>query len=138
MGGNTRAAAKEVERGVGKVRGVRPVVKSAASAGTRDLVKADGYCIGTPDYFSYMAGMLKDFFDRVFYPSRGKTAGRPCGLFVSHGGGGLASRSLERIAKSFKLKRVGRTVLVKGRPGRAGRRALRALGSRVAREVLRR
>jgi len=138
MSGNTRKAAKEVARGVRKVKGARPVMKTAASAGARDLVKADGYCIGTPDYFSYMAGMLKDFFDRSFYPSRGKTAGRPCGLFVSHGGGGLASRSLERIAGSFKLKRIGRTVLVKGRPGPAARRALRALGTRVAREVVRR
>jgi len=29
-------------------------------------------CFGTPDYFSYMAGMLKDFFDRTFYPTQGR------------------------------------------------------------------
>ena len=136
MGGNTKAAAAEVARGVAKVKGARPVLKRAAMAGARDLVRADAYCFGTPDYFSYMAGMLKDFFDRAFYPSKGRTAGRPVGLFVTHGGGGVASRSLERIAKSFKLRMVGRTVLVKDRPGRAARKALRALGARVAREAL--
>ena len=132
MSGNTAASAREVARGVKKVKGIRAVVKRAASARTRDLVSADGYCFGTPDYFSQMAGMLKDFFDRALYPSKGRAAGKPCGLFVSHGGGGRASRNLEGISGAFKVKRVGKTVLVRGKPGRAAKRSLRALGVRVA------
>lgn len=136
MSGNTAAAAREVARGVRKVRGVRPVVKRAAAATARDLVSADGYCFGTPDYFSQMAGMLKDFFDRTLYPSKGRAAGKPCGLFVSHGGGGRASRNLEAITGSFKVKRVGKTLLVRGKPGRGAGKSLRALGVKVARAVL--
>ncbi len=52
---------------------------SCADSGSRAAV-------GSPDYFSYMAGAVKDFFDRTFYPSQGKVAGKPCVLFVSGGG----------------------------------------------------
>ncbi len=136
MGGNTKVAAKAVAAGIKSVRGARAVVKTAASAGARDLVTSAGYCFGTPDYFSLLAGMLKDFFDRSLYPSKGKAAGKPCGLFVTHGGGGKASTSLERIARSFKVKQVGKTVLVKGKPNGAARKALKALGAKVARAAV--
>jgi len=136
MSGNTAAAAREVARGVKKVKGVRSVVKRAVAAKARDLVTADGYCFGTPDYFSQMAGMLKDFFDRTLYSSKGGAAGKPCGLFVSHGGGGAASRNLEGITRAFKVKRVGKTVLVKGKPGRAAKKFLRALGVKVGKALL--
>jgi multimeric flavodoxin WrbA len=137
MSGNTAAAAREVARGAKKVKGVRAVVKRAASAKARDLASADGYCFGTPDYFSQMAGMLKDFFDRTLYPSKGRAAGKPCGLFVTHGGGGRASRNLEAISGSFKVKRIGKTVLVREKPGRGAKKSLRALGLKVAKAVLR-
>jgi multimeric flavodoxin WrbA len=136
QGGNTRAAAKAVAAGVRSVRGARPVLKRAASAGSKDLVRCDAYCFGTPDYFSYMAGQLKALFDRIFYPTVEKINGRPCGLFVTHGGGGKASRSLEDMRRSFKLKQVGKTVLVKGHPNAAARRALKKLGAAVAKAAL--
>ena len=111
------------------------MLKRAASAGARDLINCDAYCFGTPDYFSYMAGMLKDFFDRAFYKAGG-IKGRPCGLFVTHGGGGKASRSVEDMRRTFKLRAVGRTVLVEGKPDAAARAALRRLGAAVARAAL--
>ena len=35
------------------------VIKAASEAGADDLVGCQAICVGTPDYFSYMAGMLK-------------------------------------------------------------------------------
>jgi len=43
------------------------VVEKADESGVEDLLSCDAVCFGTPGYFSYMAGMLKDFFDRTFY-----------------------------------------------------------------------
>ena len=44
-----------------------------------------------------MAGGLKDFFDRTFYPTQGSITDKPCGIFVTHGGGGKALESVQSI-----------------------------------------
>lgn len=85
-------------------------LKKAQDAGWDDLKMADGIAIGTPDYFDYMAGTVKDFFDRTFYPSQSKiegslTANLPCVFFASGGiGGEPAIESLKKISTAFKFK----------------------------------
>jgi multimeric flavodoxin WrbA len=136
LGGNTEAAAKLVAAGVESVPGVSALLKRAGEADADDLRASAGYCVGTPDYFSYMAGMLKDFFDRTYYPTQGELDSRPCGIFVTHGGGGKARASVEQICRSFRLKSVADTVLVRGKPSGGSEEELRALGAAVARAVL--
>jgi flavorubredoxin len=135
QGGNTEIAAQAVAEGVRSVEGVEPIVKKAAEANADDLIQCDAICLGTPDYFSYMAGMLKDFFDRTFYPTQGQVDNKPCGIFVTHGGGGKASESVERICRSFRFKQVADTVLVRGRPDEAAKGRLRELGAAVAKAI---
>ena len=84
--------------------------------------------MGTPDYFSYMAGGVKDFFDRTYYPAQGKVANKPCGIFVTHGGGGKAVESLQAICKDYKFKFVCEAVLVQGRPDEVASVKLREMG----------
>ena len=126
------AAARIVADGVAAVDGVEAVVKTASEATAEDLTGCDAVCIGTPDCFSYMAGMLKDFFDRVFYATRGQVDGKPCGTFVTHGGGGRAVESVDKICKSFKLEQVSEAVLVQNSPDQAASEALRELGVKLA------
>ncbi len=106
IGGNTRKVAEAVAEGAGSVEGVEVSLKMAADVTAEDFENADGFALGTPDYFSYMAGMLKDMFDRVFYEVKAGTEGKPCVCFVTHGGGGKAVGSLSRICNSFKLDRI--------------------------------
>ncbi|NQU42231.1 FprA family A-type flavoprotein [bacterium] len=134
--GNTEAAAQAVASGVRSVEDVEPVVKRACDADADDLRTCDAVCLGTPDYFSYMAGMLKDFFDRTFYPTQGQVDDKPCGIFVTHGGGGKASESMEKICQSFRFKRVVPTVLVQGKPDARAEAQLRELGVALAKAVL--
>jgi len=136
QGGNTEAAAQAVAEGVRSVGGVEPVLKRASEAGADDLTSCDAVCFGTPDYFSYMAGMLKDFFDRTFYPTQGQVDDKMCGIFVTHGGGGKAAESVERICRSFRFKQIVKTVLVRGRPDEAAKAELRQLGTALAKAVL--
>jgi flavorubredoxin len=75
-----------------------------------------------------MAGGLKDFFDRSFYPTQGQVTHKPCGIFVTHGGGGKAVESMRSISASFKFKLVAEPVLVKNRPDDAATQELRDLG----------
>ncbi|HOJ38941.1 MAG TPA: NAD(P)H-dependent oxidoreductase [bacterium] len=116
LGGNTEAAALVAEKALKDLPDTEVRRKKAGEATLEDLLWCDGLIVGSGDYFSYMAGALKDFFDRTFYPSRGKVEGKPCFAFLTHGGGGAAISSLEAIARSFKFKRLVDPVLIKGRP----------------------
>ncbi len=136
QGGNTEAAADAVAEGIRSVEGVAPTVRRAFETNADDLRACDGVCFGSPDYFSYMAGMLKDFFDRTFYPTEGQVDGKACGIFVTHGGDGKASESLEGICRSFNFKQIGDTVLVREKPDGDARIELRGLGAALAKAVL--
>ena len=133
--GNTEAAAQAVAEGVRSVEGVEPMVKKAPEAGADDLTSCDAVCFGSPDYFSYMAGMLKDFFDRTFYPTQGQVDEKICGIFVTHGGGGKAKESVEKVCRSFRFKQISETVMVKGNPDESAKAKLKQLGGDLARAL---
>jgi len=130
--GNTKAAAEAVAQGAKEVPGTEVVIKEGLKAGAEDLLSCDAIVVGTPDYFSYMAGGLKDFFDRTYYPTQGSVSDKPCGIFVTHGGGGKAVESVKSICASFKFKIVAEPVLVKNSPDAEARTALAALGKTLA------
>jgi len=135
LGGNTEAAAQAVKKGCESVAGTTVVMKKGFEAGIDDLLACDAIAIGTGDYFSYPAGAVKDFFDRTLYPARksGKTEGKPCVLFVTHGGGGKAVEPLENIAfGAFKFRKVCDTVSVKNRPDAEAEAKLVAAGRALA------
>jgi len=132
QGGNTRAAAEAVAQGAKDVPGTEVVVKEALEADEPDLLGCGALAVGTPDYFSYMAGGLKDFFDRTYYPTQGSVTDKLCGIFVTHGGGGRAVDSVKSVCGSFKFKLVGEPVLVKNAPDAGARAELAALGKALA------
>lgn len=134
LGGNTEAAAKLVAEGVKEAGGI-PVVKKGLEAVTDDLLSADALAVGTPDYFSYMAGGVKDFFDRTFYPTQGKVTDKPYGTFVTHGGGGAARKSLEDMGRTFKFRHIADTVMVKNKPDDKTALELKKLGKALVRSA---
>ena len=131
--GNTKAAAEAVAQGAKKVSGTDVIIKEGFQATTEDLMSCDALTVGTPDYFSYMAGGLKDFFDRTYYPTQGSVTDKPCGIFITHGGGGKAVDSVKSICTSFKFKIVAEPVLVRNAPDSEARTALEKLGGILAR-----
>lgn len=134
--GNTETMAKAVAKGARKVEGTDVVLKKAFDTSIDEFIEFDGYAFGSPDYFSYMAGGLKDIFDRTLYPSRGKIDDRPYVAFVSHGGGGTpALQSIHRCCRSMKLRQVGE-LLWRDRPDFEGERQCEGLGEKLARETL--
>lgn len=134
LSGNTKKAAEIVAEGARSVAGAEVVLKQASEAGEKDLVSCDAIAIGSPDYFSYMAGMVKDFFDRTFYPTQGKVSNKPCGIFVTHGGGGKAAQSVKDLCRSFKFRAVGEPVLVQNSPDAKAADALKKLGEQLAKQ----
>jgi flavorubredoxin len=131
MTGNTKAAAEAVAAGA-KEAGAEIILREASQAGPEYLLACDAVALGSYDAFSYMGGLLKDFLDRCFYPTQGQVTGKPCGIFLTHGGGGRALDSMVQIAESFKLSSAAEPVSVKGMPDESARSQLRALGAQLA------
>jgi NAD(P)H-dependent FMN reductase len=83
------------------------VVKRAASAGADDLLAADGYIFACPENLASMAGVMKDFFDRAYYPALDQIQGRPYATMICAGSDGAgAARQIARIATGWRLKPV--------------------------------
>jgi len=117
ISGNTEKMAKAFADGARSVPGTDVVLKKALDASLEDLLGCDAIAFGSADYFSYIAGALKDFFDRTFYPSQGKVAGKPYAAFATGGRGGDTALSvLDRLCGSFKLKKAVDSISVSGAP----------------------
>jgi multimeric flavodoxin WrbA len=113
--GNTARMASAVAAGARSIDNTQVILKRAGEASLEDLLNADGLAIGTPENFGYMSGMIKDFFDRTFYPAQDKVFRKPYVVFISAGNDGTgALASIERIALGYKFKKIYEAVIAKG------------------------
>jgi multimeric flavodoxin WrbA len=114
QGGHTGAMAEAVLRGARSVGETESLMRRAGEATLEDLLGCQGLIIGTPENFGTMAGMVKDFFDRTFYPAEGKTVGLPYTLFISAGNDGSgAVTQIDRIAAGYGWKRVAEPLIAR-------------------------
>jgi multimeric flavodoxin WrbA len=76
-----------------------------------EFLATDAVAIGTPDYFSYVAGTIKTFFDDIYlWDQSGKPVkGKSAALFFSCGGGGKVKQPFESLVHRF-FQQVGETV----------------------------
>jgi len=115
--GHTQRMAESVAKGAACIEGVTVALKRASEVNLRDLLECDGLAIGSPEYFGYMAGMVKDFFDRTYDEARGRKEvfKKPYVLFVSAGNDGTgALNNMERICTGYQFKKVYEPVVAKG------------------------
>lgn len=111
--GGTRQMAEAAAQGAGAEAGVAVSLKTAAGAGPEDVLAADGYLFATPENLAAMAGMMKDFFDRAYYPALGRIEGRPYATLICAGSDGEnAARQIARIATGWRLKEVAPPTIV--------------------------
>ena len=115
--GNTEKMARAVAGGARSIENVTVVLKNASQATLDDLLHCDGLAVGSPEYFGYMAGRVKDFFDRTYEPARGRreVLKKPYVAFISAGNDGRgALASIERISLGYPLKKVYEPVISRG------------------------
>jgi multimeric flavodoxin WrbA len=115
--GNTKVLAEAVAEGVREAGGkVNLINTNERRVSLEEFLAADAVAIGTPDYFSYVAGTIKTFFDDMYlWDQSGKSVkGKRAVLFCSHGGGGKVREPLKSLADRF-FQQVGETVS-SGRP----------------------
>jgi multimeric flavodoxin WrbA len=139
--GNTESMARAVAEGV-ESGGLAASVKRVDYATTFDLTSADGVAFGSPCYFGYMAGIMKEFFDRMLQGAILKNLERkPAVAFVSNGetnGGKDALLSIENMMAYFLLQKAVDGVISRGKPGSAKIKECKKLGAALAQAVKKR
>ncbi len=136
--GNTKLLAEALADGARQAGADTSLINTNERRITLDeFLTADGVAIGTPDYFSYVAGTTKTFFDDIYlWDQSGKSVkGKPAVLFCSHGGGGGKVRQpFESLAHRF-FRQVGETVCG-GRPiSDEAKAKCHALGKELVKEL---
>jgi multimeric flavodoxin WrbA len=113
--GKTQSMAAAVLRGCQQHPSVSTRALTAADARLEDLLWAGGLLFGTPENFGTMSGMLKDFFDRTYYPAEPYKINLPYAIFVSSSNDGSgAVRDIQRIARGYPLREVSEPLICKG------------------------
>lgn len=115
--GNTKRMAESVAKGAASVENVSVNLKAASDTILEDLRSCDGIVIGSPEYFGYMAGMVKDFFDRTYevFTKNKKEFHRPYSIFVCAGNDGRNTLAqIERICLAYPFRKVFEPIISRG------------------------
>ena len=88
-------------------------LRHAEDATADDVLNAEGYIFATPENLAALAGVMKAFFDRVYYPVLERINGRPYASLICAGSDGEnAARQIARIATGWRLKAIAPPLIV--------------------------
>ena len=137
--GNTAAMAEAVAEGL-RDAGCE-VDLFNTNDGRYDVTRFPQYdcvALGSPDYYSYIAGGLKTFMDDHYIHDVRKGLGglreKPYVLFYSHGGGGRVKDAMLRIFRRVGTL-IGEPVGSEGKPNTQALEKCKALGKELAEAV---
>ena len=103
------------------------------SATAEDVLACDGIILGTTENFGYMAGLMKDFFERIYYPCLEKTQALPCALYIRAGLDGQGSKvAIGKILTGLKWKLVQETLILQGEYQKSFENEVKELGMNFA------
>lgn len=92
---------------------VRAQLKLAPETSANDVLAADAYVFATPENLGAVSGLMKDFFDRCYYPALEKITGRAYATMICAGSDGHnAARQIERITTGWRLRAVADPLIV--------------------------
>ncbi len=113
--GTCARLARAAALGAGRESGVRVRALRACDAGVADLAAAGGVLLVAAENAGYLAGGMKEFIDRVFYPAIERGIALPCALLVSAGNDGRgAVAQLQRILSGIPLVSATEPVICRG------------------------
>jgi multimeric flavodoxin WrbA len=92
---------------------VEALLLYADAVAADDMLRADGYLFVFPENLAAISGVMKSFFDRLYYPCLGQIEGRPYAVIVCAGSDGSnAVAQVERIATGWRLKKVADSIII--------------------------
>ena len=105
--GGTAQMAAAARDGARTIEDVDVEFREARDAGVADLLRCDALLVATSENFGSLAGMTKDFFERVYYPCEHRVEGKPYTVIVCAGTDGAGAMfQTDRIATGLKLRKV--------------------------------
>jgi len=111
--GGSRQMAEAAAHAAAETGEVTVHCQRAVDTGPDDLLGADGYLFIAPEHLGSLAGLMKDFFDRCYYPVLDRIQGRPWVAMVCAGSDGQgAARQMTRIATGWRLKPAAEPLIV--------------------------
>lgn len=106
-------ASEALARAAAEGAGTAAWLVGAAEARPDMLLAADGYIFVCPENLGSMSGLMKEAFDRAYYPLLGQVEGRPYATLIAAGSDGEgAQRQIDRIVTGWRLRRVAPPVIV--------------------------
>ena len=111
--GGTLQMAQAAAKGAAAEPEVKVNLIHAAEAGPDQLLESDAYIFATPENLAMMSRIMKDFFDRSYYPVLDRIVGRPYATLICAGSDGEnAARQIQRIAAGWRLKAIANPIIV--------------------------
>jgi len=114
---NTRTLVEAALRGARHpdLTSVEATWKPPLETQPEDVLAADAILLGTTENLAYMAGAMKDFFDRCYYPVLEKKQGLPCAVYIRAGHDGTGTKkALESILTGLRWKLVQDMLICRG------------------------
>lgn len=133
--GNTERLARSVAQGIAETENGHADLKHASLAGAQDIRECDAIVICSPEYFGYMAGAIKDLFDRTYEELKDDPGIRkkPYAVVISAGNDGTFALShIERICTGYRFKRIQHPIICKGQVTEKALESCYTLGMTIA------
>lgn len=93
--------------------GARGRLIAAADVTPEDLLLAQAYLFVCPENLASMSGVMKDMFDRCYYPLLGRIEGRAYATAIAAGSDGSGAQAqIDRIVTGWRLRRVAEPLIV--------------------------
>jgi multimeric flavodoxin WrbA len=97
------------------IENINVVFRTALDASADDVLNCQGILIGTTENFGYMSGLIKDFFERIYYPCLEHTQGLPYALYIRAGLDGQGTLTgVTRIVTGLRWKPVQEPLILHG------------------------
>jgi multimeric flavodoxin WrbA len=129
-GASLRLAAA-VRRGALLEHGLILLWRRAWDASIEDLRSCDGLILVAAENSASVAGAMKDFLDRSFYPGQGLNL--PYGLIISAGNDGRGARDqVQRILSGYPMKPVTEALICRGETTAEHERGCEEMGQALA------
>ena len=112
---NTLALAEATADGARRGGMESVCLRQPLQSGSAEVLAARAIIIGTTENFGYMSGLIKDFFERIYYPCLQKTPALPYALYVRAGKDGAGTlRGVGAITAGLRWREIQPPLLLQG------------------------